>query len=234
MVSNIMMAGAKRGSCNGLSENDIVLLRSFLKTLEILKIPFDHDFKPFKEASAEGNTPVDIVNTHRDHGARDFFLEQPRFDAIILCNIPKDPPAEEQDWDDPKKLYVLKERRLLEGAFTISIYHHPEDDYYNWRQKMHELNPRFILLSGSDGFEPELFMLGGRYTLLRGPGLGEGLLVSKEYLESIEAFLAIENSPLLDCVLGGHSKYFVRQDIQPFGSNTADSKSGASIRLLAA
>lgn len=221
MISDVMMVGAEYGPAYGLTENDYALLYCFVRVMGMIKIPVSDELASFDNSRNKANVsaPVDVVNKLPEFGGRDFFLETGHPDVVILCNIPANPHVEKEDWQSGHNQYLASEREMLRTAFTVSDYHHDEDDWYNWRTKMAEMNPKFILLSGTDSFEPELFKKSG-YILIQGPGLARGLYVSKNYLEEVGAYLVLADSPLSLCIFGESQDYRLvvqHNDCSPYG-----------------
>jgi hypothetical protein len=195
-IDDIMMVGAEYGNFRGLSGNDSSLLAFFLTNLKDFKIPYHSKFAIAEDPLAEGGeAPVDVVNKLSEFGGRNFFAETGNPNAIILCNIPADPPSGVEDWTEQRGLTAWEAYRLRR-SFSVSDNHTPE----NWRGQIARLSPKILFLCGPDSFEPEDLRPDG-YISIRDVSYGMSFLISREYLEKIEPILLRQNSILIDCLV---------------------------------
>ena len=213
VVDSIMMVGAEFGDQNGLKPNDRSLLRIYLYVMQQFKIPTSPDLAQFGDMSLlgeAGKAPVEVVNGDKKHGGRNFFYEEHGTRGMVLCNIPTGGSISPDELLNSQNTDLMVEQlNLLMDAFqNCSSYHHDTFDWFNWRHKIDQLAPDFVLISGDDSFEPK-DLVGDRYVLLASDKfLGKGLMVSKKYLRDMKPYLESVNSPLAQCVPIDGSKTF--------------------------
>ncbi len=206
-IASVMMVGAEYGSVNGLSHNDSMILTMFLRHLAHFKVPYDDKFTGFDSFSVpEQHAPVEVVNRLSEYGGRDFFYESGHPDAIILCNIPENPPSTESDWRANNNLTGMEIYRLRK-SFSVSSTHAAED----WRKKISELAPKMVTISGHDTFSPESLRADG-YISIRDPKTYTCFLFSRDYLENIEAYLIASRSMLHECVVSEEENFAIVEE----------------------
>lgn len=204
-ISSILMVGAHKdhnGFPSGINKS---ILQRFLASLEELKIPTEEQLQNFKRFTNIMGLPaghVETIDLNKDQGGIDFFNTDPKTkqtQSVIMCGIPRNP--EDHSIEGP-----------LGDLFTHSMYHHSEDNWYNFRKKIDELHPDILFCAGGNDCMSWKEMIGPNYVALTDKEYEQGMLFSKSYLGKNSAYLMLVQSPLCD-VAFSDEHIFQKSDI---------------------